>query len=78
MIQGTTDRTPLEELATLQHRLLEPQLNHAPHEVEKAGLLLGQLPVQPADLIVLAIGVVVPSLCAAQFIAGKDHGDPLR
>ena len=35
--------------------------------------LLFDLPVQPADVAVLAIGIVVALLCAAEFVAGQKH-----
>src|SRR5262249_22154091 len=33
-----------------------------------------QAPVYPADLIVLAVGVVVPTLGPPELVAGQDHG----
>ena len=35
-------------------------------------------PINPTDLIVLTIGVVVAALCAAEFIAGNDHRNAER
>ena len=35
-------------------------------------------PIDPVDLIVLTIGVVVAALCAAKFIARNDHRNPER
>ncbi len=35
-------------------------------------------PVYPGDLVVLAVGVVIPFLCAAQLIAGYQHRHALR
>src|SRR6478672_7547271 len=36
------------------------------------------LPVEPADFVILAIGVVVSLLRSGPFVAGSDHGHALR
>src|SRR5919205_2178314 len=47
-------------------------------EVEQRALLVAPRPVEPADLVVLAVGVVVPALRAAILVACDDHGRTLR
>src|SRR5205085_10856326 len=47
-------------------------------EPEDALVLLGQAPVEPADVAVLAIGVVVALLGPADLVAAGDHRDALR
>ena len=42
-------------------------------EVEEVFLLVGQLPVQPGDFVVLAVGVVVAVLRVAELVAGEQH-----
>ena len=37
-----------------------------------------ELPVDPAELVVLAVGVVVAALRAAELVAGEQHRHPLR
>ena len=39
---------------------------------------LGKAPVEPGDLVVLAIGVVVAALRAAELVAGQQHRHALR
>ncbi len=51
--------------------------DHPREEAHHSGVLLGQLPVEPADLVVLAVGVVVAALGAAELVAAQEHGDPL-
>src|SRR3989441_7906996 len=40
--------------------------------------LFRSVPIHPADLVVLAVRVVVPALSPAQFVAVQDHRHPLR
>src|SRR6185437_11781469 len=47
-------------------------------EADEALILLREAPVDPADLVVLAIGVVVALLSPAELIAGQQHRRPLR
>ena len=49
-----------------------------PDEREHLFLLVVELPVDPAQLIVLAIRVVVALLRASHFIARRDHRHALR
>jgi hypothetical protein len=42
-------------------------------EAVKRSVLLDQRPVEPTQLVVLAIGVVVATLGATYFIAHDDH-----
>src|SRR5882724_13381993 len=43
-------------------------------EPEQVSIGVEQAPVNPADLIVLAVGVVVTTLCPPELVAGQDHG----
>src|SRR6266540_4388501 len=43
-------------------------------EPEQVSIGIEQAPVNPADLIVLAVGVVVTTLCPPELVAGQDHG----
>ena len=36
------------------------------------------LPVSPADLVILAVRIVVAALCPAELVACDQHGHPLR
>src|SRR5690348_8346668 len=43
-------------------------------EPEQVSIAVEQAPVHPADLIVLAVGVVIPTLGPPELVAGQDHG----
>ncbi len=47
-------------------------------KVRKSRCERGQIPVRPADLVVLAVGVVVALLRASDFVAAANHRDPDR
>ena len=47
-------------------------------EVNEGLALVLNVPIEPGDLAVLAIGVVVAALRAAELVAGQDHRGPLR
>ncbi len=54
--------------------MLVPELNQPPGKLEERLLLFVPfLPMKPADLIVLAIGVVVAVLGPAEFVAAEQH-----
>ena len=53
--------------------MLGAECNQTAREVEQAALVGVQVPVEPADLIVLTVGVVVAVLAAAHFVAAKQH-----
>ena len=62
----------------VQGRVLPPQAEHAPRELIQPTLLVVPLPVDPADLVVLTVGVVVSVLRAPEFVAREQHWQPLR
>ena len=68
----------LEELAALEDRLGAPEMDDGAHKVAKGLLLLGQLPMQPGEVVVLAIGIVVALLRMAELVTGQEHGHALR
>ena len=47
-------------------------------EREERALALVEIPVDPADLVVLGVDVVVPLLGAADLVAVRQHRHPLR
>ena len=67
-----------EKPGSAQDRIKMEQRREAPKKLDQRQLLFVQLPVRPADLVVLAIGVVVAVLSAAEFIAGAHHRRTLR
>src|SRR5215467_2858440 len=69
----------IEPTVPLKLWKLLTQLREAANERGDVLALIAQpRPVDPADLVVLAIGVVVAGLAVAHLIAGKDHGNALR
>src|SRR5207248_4834733 len=69
----------LEEFGTPKNRMLVPELNQPPDKLGECLLLLVSfLPIKPADLVVLAIGVVVAVLGPAEFVATEQHRHALR
>src|SRR5207245_2503137 len=67
------DAAPLEELATAQYRVVFPQADQATGEVEQGCVLFAPVPLIPAYLVILAVGVVVAELGAAALVAAEDH-----
>ena len=49
-----------------------------PHERGQPARRVGEIPVDPADLVVLAVGVVVAALRAIQLVARQQHRHALR
>ena len=55
-----------------------PELNQPPGKLEERLLLFVPfLPMKPAELIVLAVGVVIAVLRPAEFVAAQQHRHPL-
>src|SRR5262245_15755987 len=52
------------------------QVNEAASELQQP--LIDVLPVEPRDLVVLAVRVVVAALGAADLVAAEQHRNPLR
>jgi hypothetical protein len=57
----------------LKDWLLLPDVGHRADEVEELLLRVVQLPVEPGQLVVLAVGVVVAVLRVAQLVAAQQH-----
>src|SRR6516164_1992507 len=54
------------------------QVDHFAHKTQEAGILVGQRPIDPAHLVVLAPGVVVAALRTQKLVAGQKHRHALR
>ena len=67
------DGAALEEVAAAEDRVFAAQRDDALHEGEEFPVVGGKIPVHPADLVVLAVGVVVAVLGAAHLVAGHQH-----
>ena len=72
------DLSPLEEFASPEHRVLLVQRNQLPNEAQRVEVQVFRSPIDPADFVVLAIGIVVPALSVPDLISCEQHGDALR
>jgi hypothetical protein len=79
VVAATGDRgRAVQELSPAEDRMLAPQPAQVGDEVDERMLAAGGGPVQPADRVVLAVGVVVAGLGAAELVAAEEHRDALR
>jgi hypothetical protein len=63
--------SPLSQRRQPQLRETSAQADQPGDKVDQLGI--GVLPVEPGHRIVLAVGVVVAGLCAAEFVATLQH-----
>src|SRR5436305_8582005 len=66
-----------KEAVTLQARMALAERNHLFEEAEQIMILFHEMPIEPTDLIILAVGVVVSLLGTSDFIASHKHRDAL-
>src|SRR6516165_44419 len=62
VFQATVVQRAIEELVAPDGWMHLPETNHVPTKPEQIGVRVHQSPVEPADLVILAICVVVTSL----------------
>ena len=60
-----------------QHLVHPAELDDFLEEVEEVGILLQVVPVEPGNLVVLTVGVVVTPLRVAHLVAREHHGNAL-
>ena len=75
---GRADLAILVKLAPAEIGMLTPQTDQIGRELEQRLLPLIQIPMRPADFVVLAIGVIVSVLRPADLVAAADHRNALR
>ena len=63
----------LQETSAAHHRVIAAQVNEVAGETQEVVVVLIQIPVDPRELVVLAVRVVVASLGAAQLVSVGDH-----
>src|SRR5262245_13991415 len=68
----------LKELPPLEDRVTSPGLRCPADEIQELLAAVIEVPVEPGEFIVLAIGVVVTFLRMAQLVAGEKHRNTLR
>src|SRR5205807_8437157 len=76
---ASPDSSALEKLRSTKNGMIAPELNHFPGELEQRLLFfVAFLPIEPADLVVLTIGIVIAVLSPAEFISPAKHRHTLR
>src|SRR5215211_4401065 len=65
-------------MAAAEDRLLGTDTDQPPHERVEVVIPCWERPVVPAEIVVLAVGVVVTALGAADLIAAEEHRRALR
>ena len=69
--------TVLEEFTTVKIGMREPKLDKLTGEVAETFARIVQIPVEPSQLVILAIAVVVAALGSGDLIASCEHWDAL-
>ena len=64
---------PVKEGRAAEHRMLGAEPEQPPREGEEHPRALVDLPVEPGDLVVLAVRVVVAALGVPELVAGEEH-----
>src|SRR5262249_7744366 len=72
---GTTRTTP--ETTVAKDGRSPMKANQSCHKTSKVAVALDVAPVQPAELVVLAVSVVIPPLGASNLVAHQQHGPAL-
>src|SRR5260370_28647880 len=67
----------VKEPAAVQVSMASAECDHAAEEAEDIVAFFHERPIEPVDLVILAIGVVVPALCASDLVAGHKHRNAL-
>src|SRR4029077_19639763 len=66
------------ESAARQRGMRLPERNHAFEETKNVLIRLELAPVEPADFVVLVVGIVVAKLRVQELITGSEHRDAIR
>src|ERR1035437_125902 len=66
-----------EEATSAEYGMLLAKRDHGAGEREQMSLVLGEFPVDPGKLVVLAVDVVVAALGSTDLVAVGDHRDTL-
>src|ERR1700722_19308884 len=71
------DRPALKKMPATKNGMALAQIYHALNECQKIAVLRLQIPLQPANFVVLTVGVIVSVLRMAHSISGIHHGHTL-
>jgi hypothetical protein len=63
----------VEEAVRREARMAPPECDELAHEPVHGAARLDQAPVEPRDVVVLRVGVVVAALRAQHLVAGEEH-----
>ena len=63
----------MKKFPPLKYRLSLPDIDHRADKVKKGPLLVGDIPIQPGEFIVLTIGIVIALLRMADVVSGQNH-----
>src|SRR5262249_5207726 len=73
------NNAPGEEPRTMENDMSMAKSDQSAYEVDQlAAFLVDRFPVEPGDLVVLAVGVVVAALRAGKLVARQKHRHALR
>ena len=78
LISVSANPAAVKKFRTPENRMLRAEMNQPFREFEKLLLFVGQTPAEPADFIVLTIGIVVAVLRPAKLVAAANHRHALR
>src|SRR6267154_362742 len=72
------DGAPLKKSPAPEYRMPLAKIDHPLNEGQQVAILRLQTPIQPAYLVVLAVGIVVTHLCMTHGVSGIHHWYALR
>ena len=65
-------------VAFMFHVAHHTALNQQPHKPEEVGMFGQQIPVEPARIIILAVGIIIATLTTPHLVAHNKHGHTCR
>ena len=75
---SAANASALEKPSPHEDRLCLAQPDEVTRKLQQVVLHRSQIPVEPTDFVVLAIGIVVAELSSSHLIATAEHGNSLR
>src|SRR5271166_6482343 len=76
---GAGDGLAEEEPVAVENNMCAPKQDELADEGEqRRSFVTHALPVEPADFVILAVGVAVAALASAELVAAEQHWHPLR
>ena len=70
--------SPLEKLSTPEDGMRRSKHDQPAGKCEERLLFTRDVPIEPAHVVILTIGVIIPILRSANLVAAADHGNALR